>query len=141
MKYFSEMNRAFEVKKKLFLFFAALVCAATLSAEIVKINNLYFSLGTTTATVTSDQTTDKSVNKTYTTVTIPASVTYNNYTYPVKSIGSSAVLRAVYESSTPTNAPEIYTNPANPAQKLIRDGNVYILTDDKTYTVTGLKFK
>ena len=34
MKYFSEMNRAFEVKKKLSLCFAAIVCAVTLNAEI-----------------------------------------------------------------------------------------------------------
>ena len=68
----------------------ALISAATLSAEIVKINNLYFSLGTTTATVVKDQTTDKSVYSQYTTVTIPASVTYNNYTYPVTTIGTEA---------------------------------------------------
>ena len=37
----------------------------------------------------------------------------------------------------PTSAPAVYTNPANPAQKLIRNGNVYILTGNKTYTVTG----
>ena len=37
----------------------------------------------------------------------------------------------------PTSAPAVYTNPANPAQKLIKNGNVYILTDDKTYTITG----
>ena len=28
---------------------------------------------------------------------------------------------------------------SNPAQKLIRQGNVYILTGDKTYTITGQK--
>ncbi len=76
--------------KKLLTFCAALVCAANMSAEIVKIDGLYYSLGTTTATVTSDQTTDKSVYKEYISVTIPESVYYNNYTYPVNSIGSSA---------------------------------------------------
>ena len=76
--------------KKLLTICAALVCAANMSAEIVKIGDLYYSLGTTTATVTSDQTTDKSVYKEYISVTIPDSVYYNNYTYPVKSIGSSA---------------------------------------------------
>ena len=30
---------------------------------------------------------------------------------------------------------------ANPAQKLIRNGNVYILTGDRTYTVTGQQLK
>lgn len=46
-------------------------------------------------------------------------------------------IQAVYKSDTPTSAPATYANPANPAQKLIRNGNVYILTKDKTYTVTG----
>ena len=43
---------------------------------------------------------------------------------------------AVYESDTPTAAPEVI-NPANPSQKLIRQGNVYILRDDRTYTLKG----
>ena len=47
-------------------------------------------------------------------------------------------LLAVYTQDTPTAAPagEV-VNPANPAQKLIRQGNVYILTDTKTYTMQG----
>lgn len=59
-------------------------------AETVLIDGLYYSLGTTTATVVKDQTSDKSVYSAYTTITIPASVTYNNYTYPVTSIETSA---------------------------------------------------
>lgn len=47
------------------------------------------------------------------------------------------VIQAVYKSNTATNSPEVYSNPANPAQKLIRNGNVYILRDGKTYSVTG----
>ena len=43
----------------------------------------------------------------------------------------------IVEVDVPTSAPAVYTNPANPAQKLIKNGNVYILTDDKTYTITG----
>ena len=46
-------------------------------------------------------------------------------------------IQAVYRANIPTSAPEVYTNPSNPAQKLIRNGNVYILTEDKTYTITG----
>ena len=45
-------------------------------------------------------------------------------------------IQAVYQANIPTSAPEV-TNPSNPAQKLIRNGNVYILTDDHTYTITG----
>ena len=40
----------------------------------------------------------------------------------------------IVEVDVPTSAPAVYTNPA---QKLIKNGNIYILTDDKTYTITG----
>ena len=46
-------------------------------------------------------------------------------------------IQAVYESNSPSAAPEVFVNPANPAQKLIRNGQVYILQDGKTYTITG----
>ena len=49
-------------------------------------------------------------------------------------------IQAVYESDSPTAAPEVYVNPANPAQKLIRNGQVYILQYGKTYTITGQRF-
>ena len=75
--------------KKLIVF-CALLLSTMIHAEIVKLNGLYYSLGNTTATVVKDQTTDKSVYSQYTTVTIPASVTYNNYTYPVTTIGTEA---------------------------------------------------
>ena len=47
------------------------------------------------------------------------------------------ILQAVYEHGNPMETPAVYTNPANKAQKLIRQGNVYILSDDKTYTIQG----
>ena len=77
------------MKHHLFLL-ALIVSTTTLFAETVKLNGLYYSLGTTTAQVVQDQSSDKSVYSAYTTVTIPASVTYNNYTYSVTSIGTSA---------------------------------------------------
>ena len=46
-------------------------------------------------------------------------------------------LQAVYESNTPTAAPEVFVNPSNPAQKLIRNGQVYILHEEKIYTISG----
>ncbi len=52
-------------------------------------------------------------------------------------LSDGITLQAVYQADAPTSAPAVYTNPANPAQKLIKNGNVYILTDDKTYTITG----
>ncbi|MBQ7530860.1 MAG: leucine-rich repeat domain-containing protein [Paludibacteraceae bacterium] len=65
-------------------------CLTVQAAETVKLNGLYYSLGTTTAALLADQSSDKSVYSAYTTVTIPSSVTYKNYTYPVTSIGTSA---------------------------------------------------
>lgn len=47
------------------------------------------------------------------------------------------ILQAVYQSNDPTDAPAVYTNPEDPAQKLIREGNVYILRDNKMYTIRG----
>ncbi|MBR6168036.1 MAG: leucine-rich repeat domain-containing protein [Paludibacteraceae bacterium] len=76
--------------KKIILTLLA-VMACTLSfAETVKLNGLYYSLGSTTATLVKDQSSDQSTYKAYTSVNIPASVTYNNYTYPVVTIGTSA---------------------------------------------------
>ena len=76
--------------RKLLTIFTALICAASMSAEIVLIEGLYYSLGTTTATVVKDQEDGKPTYLPYLSVTIPDSVTYNNYTYPVKTIGGSA---------------------------------------------------
>lgn len=76
--------------KKITVLILALVCATSMMAETVKINGFYFSLGNTTATLVQDQTTDKSAYAGFVDITIPASVYYNNYTYPVTSIGSSA---------------------------------------------------
>ena len=60
-------------------------------------------------------------------------------------LSEGIVLQAVYEANTPTptptQAPEVYVNPANKAQKLIRHGNVYILSDDKIYTIQGQTVK
>ena len=53
----------------------------------------------------------------------------------------SITIQAVYQADIPSSAPAVYTNPTNPAQKLIRNGNVYILTEDKTYTITGQMVK
>ena len=60
--------------KKFTLFLLALVASASIFAENVKINGLYYSLGSTTAQVISDQSSDKSVYK----------------PYPVTSVGTSA---------------------------------------------------
>ena len=76
--------------KKISFLFLALFCAMNLLAETVLIDGLYYSLGTTTATLVRDQTSGNSVYGSYINVTVPASVYYNNYTYPVTTIGTSA---------------------------------------------------
>ena len=54
-------------------------------------------------------------------------------------LADGIVLVAVYQSNTPTNTSDVVVNPANKAQKLIRQGNVYILRDDELFTITGQK--
>ncbi len=51
------------------------------------------------------------------------------------------IIQAVYQADESTSASSVYTNPANPAQKLIRNGNVYILSNEKTYSITGQEVK
>ena len=50
-------------------------------------------------------------------------------------------VQAVYQSNNPTEMPSVVVNPDNRAQKLIRDGNVYILRDDAQYTPSGVRIK
>ena len=99
--------------KKFSLFVLALLaCTLTFAETIVKIGDLYYSLGTTTAQVVKDQTSDKSVYSAYLTVTIPDSVRYNNYTYPVTSIGTSAfeALTELQAVTLPSTVTVIYTD-------------------------------
>ncbi len=57
-------------------------------------------------------------------------------------LADGIVLQAVYEKSEPTdnNAPSVEET-TGAAAKLIREGNVYILRDDKLFTITGQKVK
>ena len=58
------------------------------------------------------------------------------YWQPVAApINDVITIQAVYEATTA--APEVFVNPANPAQKLIRNGQVYILHEEKEYTISG----
>ena len=73
---------------------------------------------------------------------VPAAPEIEGFTFvgwkPVSSIiaNNTLEIEAVYTANVQTSAPEV-VNPANKSQKLIRNGNVYILTDTKTYTVQG----
>ena len=77
---------------------------------------------------------------------LPEAPEFEGFTF-VKWIANSdniedgITIQAVYEADEQTAAPAVYTNPANKAQKLIRNGSVYILTEDKTYTITGVEIK
>ena len=55
-------------------------------------------------------------------------------------ISDVITIQAIYEADVPSSAPEVFINPANPAQKLLRNGQVYILQDGQTYTITGQRF-
>ena len=51
-------------------------------------------------------------------------------------------IQAVYQyNGDATSAPEVVSVPNNKAQKLIRNGNLYILSEEKTYTVQGQEVK
>ena len=64
--------------------------------------------------------------------------TFLKWRFVESDITEGLTIQAVYENNDIyTPAPEVVVNPKNPAQKLIRDGQVYILVDDKMYTITG----
>lgn len=56
--------------------------------------------------------------------------TFDHWQVVEKNISADKTIRlqAVYTSNM-NNAPKVYNNPANPAQKLVRQGDVYILQD------------
>ena len=67
--------------------------------------------------------------------------TFQKWVVVAGDLEDGITIQAVYQADVPSAAPAVYTNPANPAQKLIKNGNVYILSDDKTYTITGQNVK
>lgn len=73
---------------------------------------------------------------------IPAAPEIEGFTFlywqPVaEPITNVITIQAIYEADEQSSAPEVYTNPTNPVQKLLRNGQVYILQDGKTYNVMG----
>ena len=77
---------------------------------------------------------------------IPVAPTIEGFTFlywqPVaQNLETGITIQAIYEADELSTMPAVYTNPTNPSQKLIRNGNIYILTEDKTYTITGAEVK
>lgn len=50
-------------------------------------------------------------------------------------------IQAVYQADEPTEAPAVVVDPANPSQKLIREGNVYIFHGDQQYNLLGTRIR
>jgi len=96
-----------------------------------------------TIVFTNSEDNDSEIYRQTITIKVPTAPTIAGFTFlywqPVaEPITNEITIQAIYEADTPTSA-EVYTNPANPAQKLLRNGQVYILQDGKTYTITGQK--
>ena len=96
-----------------------------------------------TIVFTNSEDNDSEIYRETITIKVPTAPTIAGFTFlywqPVaEPITNEITIQAIYEADTPTSA-EVYTNPANPTQKLLRNGQVYILQDGKTYTITGQK--
>ena len=89
---------------------------------------------------------DSEIHSQTITIQVPAAPEIAGFTFlywqPVaEPITNVITIQAIYEADIPTSAPEEYINPANPAQKLLRNGQVYILQDGQTYTIMGAKIQ
>lgn len=90
---------------------------------------------------------DAHVNSENITLHLPVAPAFTDFTFIKWVVVASDLvdgikIQAVYEyNGSATAAPSVVVSPTNPAQKLIRNGNVYILTGDKTYTITGAEVK
>ncbi len=56
-------------------------------------------------------------------------------------IENEIIIQAIYKSASTEFTPDVYTNSSLPSQKLIREGNVYILRGDKIYTLHGQEIR
>ena len=95
-----------------------------------------------TIVFTNSEDNDSEIYRQTLTIKVPIAPTIAGFTFlywqPVaEPITNEITIQAIYEADGPSSAPEVYVNPANPAQKLLRNGQVYILQDGKTYTITG----
>ena len=111
----------------------------TLTAEFVEYRDM-------TIIFTNSEDNDSEIYSQSLTLTIPAAPEIEGFTFlgwkaTDEFISDVITIQAIYEANAPASTPEVYVNPANPAQKLIRNGQVYILKDDKTYTIMGAQIQ
>ena len=97
-----------------------------------------------TIVFTNSEDNDSEIYRQTLTIKVPIAPTIAGFTFlgwqPVATLITDTItIQAIYEANTPTST-EVYTNPANPTQKLLRNGQIYILQDGKTYTITGQRF-
>lgn len=95
-----------------------------------------------TIVFTNSEDNDSEIYRQTLTIKVPIAPTIAGFTFlywqPVaEPITNEITIQAIYEANVPSSAPEVYVNPANPTQKLLRNGQVYILQYGKTYTITG----
>ena len=111
----------------------------TLTAEFVEYRDM-------TIIFTNSEDNDSEIYSQSLTLTIPAAPEIEGFTFlgwkaTDEFISDVITIQAIYEANAPASAPEVYVNPANPAQKLLRNGQVYILKDEKTYTIMGAQIQ
>jgi hypothetical protein len=111
----------------------------TLTAEFVENRDM-------TIIFTNSEDNDSEILSQVLTITFPAAPEIEGFTFlgwkaTDEFISDVITIQAIYEANAPASAPEVYVNPANPAQKLLRNGQVYILKDDKTYTIMGAQIQ
>lgn len=67
--------------------------------------------------------------------------TFQKWVFVAGDVDDGLFIQAIYTANDLTDAPSVVVNPSNPAQKLIREGNVYVLKGEKLYSITGQKIK
>jgi uncharacterized repeat protein (TIGR02543 family) len=97
-----------------------------------------------TIVFTNSEDNDSEIHSQTITIQVPAAPEIEGFTFlgwqPVATLIKDVItIQAIYEADVQSSAPEVFVNPSNPAQKLLRNGQVYILQDGQTYTIQGQK--
>ena len=107
-----------------------------LTAEFVEYRDM-------TIIFTNSEDNDSEIYSQSLTLTIPAAPEIEGFTFlgwkaTDEFITNEITIQAIYEADTPTST-EVYVNPANPAQKLLRNGQLYIYHNGSTYNAMGME--